>query len=415
MDYFWIIFNVLLIVALIYWMFRSYKSKKYNKILFVISVIVSVILIIPLLNGIVSNADSIIHPTPFLKLRSKNVHINGTHTKGVLYGETLSNSKVILKDADGIDDNIIVKSNGNGTFKATGLDDRTDYKVTAQKNGKKSDTLKISVGDIPESAYTKLHVNHSNSNNALIINNTDGNTITASGTSSPNAIIKFENPDDNYRVIKKITANNNGKWSVKLNGPGTGENDKKEIEYYIEAKISNRLTNNDGAIFIENTNHKKSNNNQNSESDNNLKAIISAPIDKSGYLTLEENLLESANVDDVNSVNSSTQAELRDFHNKANNILDKEKDAESLLSKNKSQLNSADQKKLKVYSESLSNYLSDLHDYAITYQNDNPVINNSETSEDTLKSTKVELNEAKKTFDKSKNNWSTQYDSIINN
>lgn len=256
MDYFWIIFNVLLIVALIYWMFRSYKSKKYNKILFVISVIVSVILIIPLLNGIVSNADSIIHPTPFLKLRSKNVHINGTHTKGVLYGETLSNSKVILKDADGIDDNIIVKSNGNGTFKATGLDDRTDYKVTAQKNGKKSDTLKISVGDIPESAYTKLHVNHSNSNNALIINNTDGNIITASGTSSPNAIIKFENPDDNYRVIKKITANNNGKWSVKLNGPGTGENDKKEIEYYIEAKISNRLTNNDGVIFIENTNHK---------------------------------------------------------------------------------------------------------------------------------------------------------------
>jgi hypothetical protein len=257
MDYFWIIFNVLLIVALIYWVFRSYKSKKYNKILFVISVIVSVILIIPLLNGIVSNADSIIHPTPFLKLRSKNVHINGTHTKGVLYGETLSNSKVILKDADGIDDNIIVKSNGNGTFKATGLDDRTDYKVTAQKNGKKSNSVKVSVSDIPDSAYTKFHIKNANDMGSLTLNDGNDNTVSVSGTASPHSTIKITDPDMNYSVVKTLHVKSDGKWATTLNGPGTGENDKKEKEYDFSAKVKNRATKDDDSIFIENPNHKK--------------------------------------------------------------------------------------------------------------------------------------------------------------
>lgn len=257
MDYFWVIFNILLIVALIYWMFRSYKSKKYNKILFVTSVIISVILIMPLSNGILSHADGIIHPTPFLKVDTKHVKLTGTNQKGTLTGKTLSNAMVTLKDTYGVDKDINVKSDDEGNFTVKNLDNSTDYKIVSSKNGKKSNSVKVSVSDIPDSAYTKFHIKNSNDMGSLTLNNSDDNKVSISGTASPHSTIKITDPDMNYSVVKTLHVKSDGKWATTLNGPGTGENDKKEKEYDFSAKVKNRATKDDDSIFIENPNHKK--------------------------------------------------------------------------------------------------------------------------------------------------------------
>lgn len=256
MNYFWVIFNILLIIALIYWMFRSYKSKKYNKTLFVISVIISVILIIPLSNGILSHADGIIHPTPFLKVDTKHVKLTGTNQKGTLTGKTLSNAMVTLKDTYGVDKDINVKSDDEGNFTAKNLDNSTDYKIISSKNGKKSNSVKVSVSDIPDSAYTKFHIKNSNDMGSLTLNNSDDNKVSISGTASPHSTIKITDPDMDYSVVKTLRVKSDGKWTIILDGPGTGENDKKEKEYDFSAKAKNRAAKDDDSVYIENTNHK---------------------------------------------------------------------------------------------------------------------------------------------------------------
>ena len=153
--------------------------------------------------------------------------------------------------------NVVVNSNSDGNFKATGLDHNTDYKVVASKNGKKSESLKVSVSDIPGSAYTKFHISNSNDMGTLTLNNGDNNKVTVHGTAAPHSVIKIEDVDLNYSIVKTIHVKSDGKWSTTLVGPGTGIDDKKEKEYDFSAKVTGRVTKDDDSLFIENQNHKK--------------------------------------------------------------------------------------------------------------------------------------------------------------
>lgn len=256
-NVFGMIFDIIIIAILAYALLKSYKGLNNNKIPFVVLVIISVILIVPLFKGITANAEEIINPTPFLSVDTKHIKLTGTNQKGTLTGKTLSNAMVTLKDTYGVDKNINVKSDNKGNFTAKNLDNNTDYKIVSSKNGKKSNSVKVSVSDIPDSAYTKFHIKNANDMGSLTLNDGNDNTVSVSGTASPHSTIKITDPDMNYSVVKTLHVKSDGKWATTLNGPGTGENDKKEKEYDFSAKVKNRATKDDDSIFIENPNHKK--------------------------------------------------------------------------------------------------------------------------------------------------------------
>lgn len=148
------------------------------------------------------------------------------------------------------------------------------------------------------------------------------------------------------------------------------------------------------------------------ESLDNLKSIISMPMAKENYQNLEDGVLESAKVDDING--NATQGDLTRFHSRVSNIRDKADEAKSLYSDNKGDLTSDDQTKLKDYKKLLVNYLNALGDYAVTYQSDNPVINTQDTDAETVSVYQQELKEAQDKFTNAKNEWSASYDSIMN-
>lgn len=148
------------------------------------------------------------------------------------------------------------------------------------------------------------------------------------------------------------------------------------------------------------------------ESLDNLKSIISMPMAKENYQNLEDGVLESAKVDDING--NATQGDLTRFHSRVSNIRDKADEAKSLYSDNKGDLTSDDQTKLKDYKKLLVNYLNALGDYAVTYQSDNPVINTQDTDAETVSEYQQELQEAQDKFTNAKNEWSASYDSIMN-
>lgn len=148
------------------------------------------------------------------------------------------------------------------------------------------------------------------------------------------------------------------------------------------------------------------------ESLDNLKSIISMPMAKENYQNLEDGVLESAKVDDING--NATQGDLTRFHSRVSNIRDKADEAKSLYSDNKGDLTSDDQTKLKDYKKLLVNYLNALGDYAVTYQSDNPVINTQDTDSETVSEYQQELQKAQDKFTNAKNEWSASYDSIMN-
>lgn len=148
------------------------------------------------------------------------------------------------------------------------------------------------------------------------------------------------------------------------------------------------------------------------ESLNNLKSIISMPMAKENYQNLENGLLEAAKIDDISG--GATQSDFTRFHSKLDNINDRADDAKSLYSDGKDDLDSNDQIKLKTYKTELVNYLNRLHDYAVIYQNDNPVINTPDTSADVVEENKQELQDAQEAFTNAKDTWSNSYDSIMN-
>ncbi|MDD1403582.1 hypothetical protein [Ligilactobacillus salivarius] len=144
-----------------------------------------------------------------------------------------------------------------------------------------------------------------------------------------------------------------------------------------------------------------------------LKAAISTPMTKENYQNLEDGLLEAANVDDIHDHSVTMQGKLNKFNVRANNIL-KQKISKKDLHKEKKFLTSSDYQKFKEYSNNLDDYLSSLHDYAVKYQSNTPVINDDKTSQSTKDDYQKELDQFKSKFDNAKEKWSNSYDSIMN-
>ena len=144
-----------------------------------------------------------------------------------------------------------------------------------------------------------------------------------------------------------------------------------------------------------------------------LKTVISMPMNKENYQNLENGLLEAAKVDDIHDHSATMQGKLNKFNAKANNIL-KKKISKKDLHKEKKFLTSSDYQKFKEYSNNLDDYLSALYDYAVKYQSNTPVINDDKTSQSTKDNYQKELDQFKSKFDNAKEKWSNSYDSIMN-
>ncbi len=151
-----------------------------------------------------------------------------------------------------------------------------------------------------------------------------------------------------------------------------------------------------------------------SDSKKALKQAVSYPMEKQSYLNLESGLLKAAKVDDVNSPADNISYQLTRFHSRAKNIESLEKKANDNLSSEKDEMNSNDFTTYKQYIKNLKDYLSALHDYAITYQADVPSENNPDTDSDTIIELKQEVSQSQQKFESAKNAWSNSYDSIVN-
>lgn len=284
----WILVCIAVIALLIFILLKTHKMISKGNLPFIISIIVSVILIPTSLRGIFYSADELINPRPFLKLDSKKVKITGTQSSGSLSGKTIPNAKVQFKDTDGIQDTLNVTANNSGNFKIKKLNHYTDYKVTAIKNKKKSKPQKISVSDIPDSAYTKFHITNSNDMGSLTVNTGEDNNVSITGTASPYATIKVTDPDMDYSVVKTIKSNSNGKWDTTLSGPGTADTDKKEKEYEFSAKVKGRLANDGNSVYIENPNHIKTKKNASKPVNNDSSSNKSKSNDSNKKITSDD-------------------------------------------------------------------------------------------------------------------------------
>ena len=160
--------------------------------------------------------------------------------------------------------------------------------------------------------------------------------------------------------------------------------------------------------------HKKSKNHTSiKKSREDLKTIISIPMEKQNYLNLENKLMESAKYNDIKD--PSNPAAQRKFNVRLKNIKRIEKKTSKMYSKKDiSALTSYDYKLLKKYKKSLKVYLNDLYDYAVEYQEATPVINDSKTHDDIKKQSQDELNKYQQSFNKSKTKWQNNYDQIMN-
>ncbi|KRL76644.1 hypothetical protein FC36_GL001887 [Ligilactobacillus equi DSM 15833 = JCM 10991] len=129
------------------------------------------------------------------------------------------------------------------------------------------------------------------------------------------------------------------------------------------------------------------------------------------YQNIEDNLLDAAKYNDIENPD---QYAAKRFDSRLKNIMSLRKKAQKEYKSEKKFLNSQDKAALKDYTKKLRAYLSALHDYAVIYQNDNPVITNPDTSQEVVSETQNELNESKSEFDKAKNDWVNSYNSIAN-
>lgn len=148
-----------------------------------------------------------------------------------------------------------------------------------------------------------------------------------------------------------------------------------------------------------------------SDSIKELKAVVSTPMTKENFLNIEQGVLDSAQYNDIDSPN---QSEATQFKSRVSNIDTLISNNNNLADSESEHLTDTDFNTLKSYQTKLIDYLNALHDYATTYQTDNPVIQKADTPEDTKTEFQDELNESKQTFETAKKDWLTAYDSIMN-
>lgn len=142
-----------------------------------------------------------------------------------------------------------------------------------------------------------------------------------------------------------------------------------------------------------------------------LKATISTPMPKENFLNIEQGVLDSAQYNDIDS---KDQSKATQFKSRVDNLIQLVSNNNSLADSDKDHLTDSDFNALKEYQTKLVTYLNSLHDYATTYQSDNPVIQKPDTSEDTRSEFQQELSDSKQTFDQAKKDWLNAYDSIMN-
>ena len=143
-----------------------------------------------------------------------------------------------------------------------------------------------------------------------------------------------------------------------------------------------------------------------------LKTTISTPMNKENYSNIENGVLEAANYDDEKDPNNSGAR--KRFDSRTENLKRISNDAENKVSKEKKWLTSSDYSSLVDYTKKLSNYLDSLYNYAVTFQADNPSINNPNTSSDLASSLQAEIDSAKSDYLNKKASWSTAFDAIEN-
>ncbi|WP_334328926.1 Ig-like domain-containing protein [Companilactobacillus sp. HBUAS59699] len=227
--------GLMVIAGIIYLIRKTWQERRQDKthlnIMFLLSIVVA-IFFIPASIGMIGGAIyDLSHPTPALAVTNKHVKITGTNTKGTLKGTTKPNLKVKLKESDGIDHvKRTVTSDSKGKFEFRNLDSNSDFKLNAINGSNKSKTIHISVGDIPDSAYTKLSIDHSDDIGDIKVKQNENTEATITGTASKNATIELD--DSNYEKIRSIHVDNNGKWSLTLKGTDT----KKKITYSVVAR-----------------------------------------------------------------------------------------------------------------------------------------------------------------------------------
>ena len=129
------------------------------------------------------------------------------------------------------------------------------------------------------------------------------------------------------------------------------------------------------------------------------------------FLNIEQGVLDSAQYNDIDSPNQSKATQ---FKSRVSNIDTLRSKNNNLADSKSEHLTDNDFNTLKSYQTKLIDYLNALHDYATTYQTDNPVIQKADTPKDTKTEFQDELNESKQTFETAKNDWLTAYDSIMN-
>ncbi|MFT8392669.1 MAG: hypothetical protein ABF624_01505 [Liquorilactobacillus ghanensis] len=142
-----------------------------------------------------------------------------------------------------------------------------------------------------------------------------------------------------------------------------------------------------------------------------LKTAVTTPMTMENYQNIENNLLSAAKYNDI--TNPDKYANKR-FNSRLKNVMRLRKTAKKTYKHEKKFLTKGDRQIFKNYTSSLRNYLYALHDYAVTYQEDVPVINDQNTESDTKNDAQTELNQAKDTFDSSKTAWTNAYNSIVN-
>lgn len=138
-----------------------------------------------------------------------------------------------------------------------------------------------------------------------------------------------------------------------------------------------------------------------------LKTVVSSPMTKDNYQTLENGLLAAAKYDDIKDP-SNTGARQR-FNSRQANIEQLTKTAKKTLKSEKKFLTTADYHELKAYTKTLRHYLTTLHDYATIYQTDVPPMNDPNTDSDTVTALKQEVAQSQTDFQNAKTAWLNSY------
>ncbi|WP_125566883.1 hypothetical protein [Companilactobacillus insicii] len=246
---------ILIIAAVIYFLVKGFKSRTAkNKLpkMLLIAIVVAVLVIPVSAYEIIHTTIVLATPVPTINLPSNKLNITGTNRTANLHGKTTPNTRVYLKevsDIDPIKKNTVSDKNGN--FHFNHLEDSMDYKLVAKNKYHSSKVTKFSVSDIPDSAYTKIHLKNEDEVGDLEIKQDSNNQVNIYGTSNKNAKIKVENDDMN--TVKTMHADSNGKWNLTL--PGAG--DKKEKDYTVYAKIPGLLQSLGNDITVKNPNYVK--------------------------------------------------------------------------------------------------------------------------------------------------------------